>query len=73
MLESTKTSSLQAKAASNADANNPEVGDTLLYTIRTRNTVSDSLVKNLVISDVMPNGLEYVPRKLKSGQCSHDR
>uniref|UniRef100_UPI00358ECD0E isopeptide-forming domain-containing fimbrial protein n=1 Tax=Bacillus velezensis TaxID=492670 RepID=UPI00358ECD0E len=64
-IESKKTSSLQEKAEGNKDADHPEVGDTLLYTIQTRNTVDDSFVKNLTISDVIPEGLEYVPGTLK--------
>ncbi|MCY7858338.1 isopeptide-forming domain-containing fimbrial protein [Bacillus sonorensis] len=64
-LESKKTASIQQKAAGNTDADHPEVGDTLLYTIQTRNTLEDSQVKNLVISDAIPEGLEYVPGTLK--------
>ncbi len=64
-LESKKTASLKEKAEGNKDADHPEVGDTLLYTIQTRNTIEDSLVKNLVISDSLPEGLEYVPGTLK--------
>uniref|UniRef100_UPI00403F18C2 isopeptide-forming domain-containing fimbrial protein n=1 Tax=Paenibacillus sp. FSL W7-1279 TaxID=2921697 RepID=UPI00403F18C2 len=64
-LESTKTSELLEKAAGNTDAAHPEVGDTLLYTIQTRNTASDSLVTNLTISDEIPAGLEYVAGTLK--------
>ncbi|GMX66327.1 hypothetical protein Elgi_55990 [Paenibacillus elgii] len=41
-LESIKTATIQQKAGGNTDAVHPEVGDTLLYTIRTRNTVGDS-------------------------------
>ncbi|WP_230191727.1 isopeptide-forming domain-containing fimbrial protein [Paenibacillus sp. CECT 9249] len=63
-LESNKSASLHAKAGGNTDADHPEVGDTLLYTIQTRNTVSDSLVTNLTITDVIPEGLEYVPGTL---------
>ncbi|MDI3410127.1 DUF11 domain-containing protein [Bacillus sonorensis] len=63
-LESKKTASLQEKAEGNKDADHPESGDTLLYTIQTRNTIEDSLVKNLVISDAIPEGLEYIPGTL---------
>ncbi|QUF65401.1 isopeptide-forming domain-containing fimbrial protein [Bacillus atrophaeus] len=65
VLESKKTSSIQAKADGNKDKKQPQVGDTLLYTIQTKNTVEDSLVKNLVISDELPEGLEYVSGTLK--------
>jgi len=65
VLESKKTSAIKAKAEGNQDADHPEVGDTLLYTIQTRNTVEDSQVKNLAISDAVPEGLDYVPGSLK--------
>ncbi|QRZ93471.1 isopeptide-forming domain-containing fimbrial protein [Bacillus sp. LJBS06] len=65
VLESKKTSAIKAKAEGNQDADHPEVGDTLLYTIQTRNTVEDSQVKNLAISDTVPEGLDYVPGSLK--------
>ncbi|WP_413287370.1 isopeptide-forming domain-containing fimbrial protein [Bacillus mojavensis] len=64
-LESKKTASIKEKADGNKDADHPESGDTLLYTIQTRNTIEDSLVKNLVISDSLPEGLEYVSGTLK--------
>ncbi|RAR41554.1 isopeptide-forming domain-containing fimbrial protein, partial [Paenibacillus sp. MDMC362] len=64
-LESTKTAELFEKAAGNTDAAHPEIGDTLLYTIQTRNTASDSRVTNLKITDEIPTGLEYVPGTLK--------
>ncbi|TDY56213.1 LPXTG-motif cell wall-anchored protein/uncharacterized repeat protein (TIGR01451 family)/fimbrial isopeptide formation D2 family protein [Bacillus subtilis] len=65
VLESKKTSAIKSKAEGNQDAGHPEVGDTLLYTIQTRNTAEDSQVKNLAISDVVPEGLDYVPGSLK--------
>ncbi len=65
VLESKKTSVIKAKAEGNQDADHPEVGDALLYTIQTRNTVEDSQVKNLAISDTVPEGLDYVPGSLK--------
>ncbi|HZH59501.1 MAG TPA: isopeptide-forming domain-containing fimbrial protein, partial [Metabacillus sp.] len=73
ILESTKTASIQAKADGNTNAENPEVGDTLLYTIKTRNTVENSLVKNLTISDIIPAGLTYVSGSLTvDGQAVTD-
>ncbi len=65
VLESDKTASLLEKADGNTDEDHPEVGDTLLYTIEARNTIEDSLIENLVISDVIPEGLEYVPGTLR--------
>jgi len=64
-LESAKTAELFEKATGNTDAAHPEVGDTLLYTIQTRNTASDSRVTNLRITDEIPTGLEYVAGTLK--------
>ncbi|WP_423778846.1 isopeptide-forming domain-containing fimbrial protein [Bacillus thuringiensis] len=65
VLESKKEASVQQKADGNKDTTHPEVGDTLLYTIQTRNTISDSPVKNAVIEDQLPAGLEYVPGTLQ--------
>ncbi|MBD8006103.1 isopeptide-forming domain-containing fimbrial protein [Bacillus norwichensis] len=72
-LQSEKSAKLEAKADGNKDKDNPEVGDTLLYTIKTKNKSADSLVKNLVISDEIPEGLEYVAGSLKvDGQSVTD-
>ncbi|WP_062052604.1 isopeptide-forming domain-containing fimbrial protein [Bacillus sp. JCM 19034] len=60
VLESEKVAELVEKAEGNTDTENAEVGDTLLYTIQTRNTIEDSLVKNLIIRDEVPESLEYV-------------
>nr|WP_282067572.1 isopeptide-forming domain-containing fimbrial protein [Bacillus pumilus] len=64
-LESEKSAVLQKKAKGNTDEKHPEVGDTLLYTIKTKNTIEDSLVNNLVISDQLPKGLKYVSGSLQ--------
>ncbi|NRG35065.1 isopeptide-forming domain-containing fimbrial protein, partial [Niallia circulans] len=73
VLESKKTASIQTKADGNTDTKNPEVGDTLLYTIETRNTVENSLVQNLTISDKIPKGLTYVSGSLTvDGQAVTD-
>jgi len=69
-LESKKTVTIQQKATGNTDAAHPEVGDTLLYTIQSRNIVSNSLVSNLVISDTIPVGLDYVPGTLRVDKVS---
>ncbi|WP_339268968.1 isopeptide-forming domain-containing fimbrial protein [Paenibacillus sp. FSL K6-1330] len=65
VLESNKTAVLQTKAAGNTDPDHPEVGDTLRYTIQARNTVDNSFVSSLVISDDIPAGLQYVSGSLK--------
>ncbi|MBA4538137.1 isopeptide-forming domain-containing fimbrial protein [Bacillus aquiflavi] len=73
VLKSEKTANLKEKAAGNTDADNPEVGDTILYTIKTQNTIEDSLIENLVISDTLPEGLEYVSGSLKvDGESATD-
>ncbi|MEI3606928.1 isopeptide-forming domain-containing fimbrial protein [Pseudogracilibacillus sp. SE30717A] len=64
-LESKKSSKLEEKAAGNKDADHPEVGDAIRYTITTKNTIEDSLVENLVITDTIPKGLTYVPGSLE--------
>ncbi|MDP4098580.1 isopeptide-forming domain-containing fimbrial protein, partial [Paenibacillus sp. P96] len=64
MIESDKTVTIQEKASGNTDTEHPEVGDTLLYTIQTRNNNAGTTVKNLTISDVVPEELEYVPGSL---------
>src|SRR5690625_1716424 len=64
-LESAKSSSIEEKAEGNTDADNPEVGDTLRYTITTQNTIEDSLVENLDITDEIPEGLSYVEGSLE--------
>jgi len=53
------------KVAKDLNGGNIEVGDTIEYTIRARNTVSGSQVTNLVISDKLPAELEYVAGTLK--------
>ncbi|SDZ13039.1 isopeptide-forming domain-containing fimbrial protein [Bacillus sp. 166amftsu] len=61
------------KTVKNLQNKNTEVGDEIEYTIKTRNTVSDSLVKNLVITDTLPEGLEYVPGTLQvDGKAATD-
>src|SRR5699024_8575623 len=64
-LESNKSSTLEEKADGNTDADNPEVGDTIRYTITTQNTIEDSLVENLVITDEIPEGVTYVDESLE--------
>ncbi|MFP7289227.1 isopeptide-forming domain-containing fimbrial protein, partial [Shouchella clausii] len=55
------------KSAKNADESKEryEVGDTVVYTIQSRNTVEDSLLENLKISDVLPEGLTFVEGSLE--------
>ncbi|PKR82347.1 isopeptide-forming domain-containing fimbrial protein, partial [Heyndrickxia camelliae] len=42
-----------------------EVGDTVVYTIKTRNQVSDGVVRNLTIADKLPAGMEYLIGSMK--------
>ncbi|MCK0473988.1 isopeptide-forming domain-containing fimbrial protein, partial [Halalkalibacter sp. APA_J-10(15)] len=59
------------KTAINADLlkDRFEVGDTVIYMIRTQNTVSESVVEHLTITDTLPEGLTYVEGSLN---ISHD-
>src|SRR5699024_3977146 len=41
VLDSTKSAELEEKADGNTDADNPEVGDTIRYTITTKNSIAD--------------------------------
>ncbi|KJJ40231.1 hypothetical protein UM89_21165, partial [Bacillus subtilis] len=56
------------KTAKNLDSDKEkyEAGDTVVYTIKTRNTIADSKVTDLVISDKLPAGLKYVEGSLKA-------
>ncbi|MFM9278297.1 Ig-like domain-containing protein [Paenibacillus jiagnxiensis] len=53
------------KTAVDVNGGSIEVGDTIEYTIRARNTVSSSQVTNMTISDDLPEQLEYVPGTMK--------
>src|SRR5690625_464835 len=64
-LDSKKSAELEEKAVGNMDEDNPEVGDTLRYTITTSNVIEGSLVENLTIGDTIPEGLTYVDGSLK--------
>lgn len=55
-----------------SDKGKYEAGDTVVYTIKTKNTVADSKVTDLVISDELPDGLKYIEGSLKvshEGRC----
>lgn len=45
--------------------NKYEVKDTIEYTIKVRNTVKDSILKNGVVEDQLPEGVEYVPGTIR--------
>ncbi|MED0906152.1 cell surface protein [Bacillus nitratireducens] len=53
------------KPVKNLQNKNTETGDELACTIRTRNTLLASLVKNLAFLNKLPEGLEYVPKALQ--------
>ncbi|RAR44460.1 isopeptide-forming domain-containing fimbrial protein [Paenibacillus sp. MDMC362] len=55
------------KSATNLEAGKQtfEVGDTAIYSIRTRTVIGDTYMANLMISDTLPAGLEYIPGSLK--------
>ncbi|MEH0979577.1 isopeptide-forming domain-containing fimbrial protein [Bacillus mobilis] len=42
-----------------------EVKDTIEYTIKVRNTVKDSIIKNALVEDQLPEGVEYVPGTIR--------
>ncbi|BCC49757.1 TPA: isopeptide-forming domain-containing fimbrial protein [Bacillus cereus] len=42
-----------------------EVKDTIEYTIKVRNTVKDSIIKNALVEDELPEGVEYVPGTIR--------
>ncbi|CAH0119710.1 hypothetical protein PAE9249_02217 [Paenibacillus sp. CECT 9249] len=61
------------KIAKDLNGGSIRVGDVIEYTIRMRNTVSNSQVTNLVISDFLPEELKYVTGSLKvDGQAVTD-
>ncbi|MBE5107539.1 DUF11 domain-containing protein [Bacillus thuringiensis] len=53
------------KTAKNLQDKPIDVGNEIEYTIKMRNTISDSLVKNAMIEDQLPEGLDYVPGTLQ--------
>ncbi|HDR7793018.1 TPA: DUF11 domain-containing protein [Bacillus luti] len=50
---------------SQQDKNKYEVKDTIEYTIKVRNTVKDSIIKNGLVEDPLPEGVEYVPGTIR--------
>ncbi|MCZ2969589.1 isopeptide-forming domain-containing fimbrial protein, partial [Acinetobacter baumannii] len=42
-----------------------EVGDTIEYTVKMRNSMTDSVIKNASIEDPLPEGVEYVPGTIR--------
>ncbi|MCU5067294.1 isopeptide-forming domain-containing fimbrial protein [Bacillus pacificus] len=42
-----------------------EVKDTIEYTIKVRNTVKDSIIRNSLVEDQLPEGVEYVPGSIR--------
>ncbi|WP_412678152.1 isopeptide-forming domain-containing fimbrial protein [Bacillus tropicus] len=53
------------KLAKDINGGTLKVGDKLEYTIHTKNSVPDSLLKSVKITDKLPEGVEYVPNTLK--------
>ncbi|WP_410986991.1 isopeptide-forming domain-containing fimbrial protein [Bacillus shihchuchen] len=53
------------KLAKDINGGTLKVGDKLEYTIHTKNSVLDSLLKSVKITDKLPEGVEYVPNTLK--------
>ncbi|MED1266198.1 isopeptide-forming domain-containing fimbrial protein [Bacillus mycoides] len=53
------------KLAKDINGGTLKVGDKLEYTIHTKNSVPDSILKSVKITDKLPEGVEYVPNTLK--------
>ncbi|WP_234013836.1 isopeptide-forming domain-containing fimbrial protein [Bacillus mycoides] len=53
------------KLAKDINGGTLKVGDKLEYTIHTKNSVPDSILKSVEITDKLPEGVEYVPNTLK--------
>ncbi|EJR30638.1 MULTISPECIES: isopeptide-forming domain-containing fimbrial protein [Bacillus cereus group] len=56
---------IATKLAKDINGGTLKVGDKLEYTIHTKNSVPDSLLKSVKITDKLPEGVEYVPNTLK--------
>ncbi|EMY4795366.1 TPA: isopeptide-forming domain-containing fimbrial protein [Bacillus pacificus] len=53
------------KLAKNVNGETLNVGDKLEYTIKAKNSVTDSILKAVTVTDPLPEGVEYVPDTLK--------
>ncbi|OAK18137.1 cell wall anchor protein [Bacillus wiedmannii] len=53
------------KLAKDINGGTLKVGDKLEYTIHAKNSVPDSLLKSVKLTDKLPEGVEYVPNTLK--------
>ncbi|HHT7239454.1 TPA: isopeptide-forming domain-containing fimbrial protein [Bacillus cereus] len=53
------------KLAKDINGGTLKVGDKLEYTIIAKNSVQDSILKSVKITDQLPEGVEYVPNTLK--------
>jgi len=53
------------KLAKNVNGETLNVGDKLEYTIKAKNSVTDSILKAVTVTDPLPEGVEYVPNTLK--------
>ncbi|GAB6418209.1 hypothetical protein bcgnr5372_15970 [Bacillus luti] len=42
-----------------------KIGDKLEYTIKAKNSVNDSILKSVTVTDPLPEGVEYVPNTLR--------
>lgn len=61
-----KIGNLQAvKLANDINGGTLKVGDTVEYTIKAKNSIPDSILKSVKITDKLPEGVEYVPNTLK--------
>ncbi|MFH7830123.1 isopeptide-forming domain-containing fimbrial protein [Bacillus luti] len=53
------------KLAKNVNGETLKIGDKLEYTIKAKNSVNDSILKSVTVTDPLPEGVEYVPNTLR--------
>ncbi|WP_255294508.1 isopeptide-forming domain-containing fimbrial protein [Bacillus cereus] len=53
------------KLAKDVNGGTLKVGDKLEYTIKAKNSVNDSILQSVKVTDKLPEGVEYVPNTLK--------
>jgi fimbrial isopeptide formation D2 family protein/uncharacterized repeat protein (TIGR01451 family)/LPXTG-motif cell wall-anchored protein len=53
------------KLAKDVNGGTLKVGDKLEYTIKAKNSVTDSILQSVKVTDKLPEGVEYVPNTLK--------
>ncbi len=69
------TASIEAKTfdieiTKTVSESNPEEGEAIKYTVRVRNTVMGTAGTGLVIKDIVPPGITYVPNSIEGGDSN---